>query len=46
MRLPIALALEASVFIPMGVPYVFEGHMTYVVMNGPGFVEGSDKVVE
>ncbi len=34
------------VFIPMGVPYVFEGHMTYVVMNGPGFVEGSDRVVE
>jgi hypothetical protein len=34
------------VFIPRGVPYVFEGHMTYVVMNGPGFVEGSDRVVE
>ena len=34
------------VFIPHGVPYVFEGHMTYVVMNGPGFVEGSDRVVE
>jgi hypothetical protein len=34
------------VFIPRGVPYVFEGHMTYIVMNGPGFVEGSDRIVE
>ena len=24
-----------AVLIPKGVPYVFEGHMTYVVMNSP-----------
>ena len=29
-----------------GVPYVFEGHMTYVVMNSPGYVPDSDRVVE
>jgi mannose-6-phosphate isomerase-like protein (cupin superfamily) len=34
------------VFIPRGVPYVFEGQMTYVVMNGPAFVEGSDTVLD
>lgn len=34
------------VFIPKGVPYVFDGHMTYLVMNGPAFVPGSDKVLE
>ena len=34
------------VFIPKGVPYVFDGHMTYLVMNGPAFVPGSDRVLE
>ena len=34
------------VLIPKGVPYVFEGHMTYVVMNGPGYVPDSDRVVD
>jgi mannose-6-phosphate isomerase-like protein (cupin superfamily) len=33
------------VLIPKGIPYVFEGHMTYVVMNSPGYVPDSDKVV-
>jgi mannose-6-phosphate isomerase-like protein (cupin superfamily) len=30
------------VFIPAGTPYEFEGEMTYIVMNGPAFVAGSD----
>lgn len=34
------------VFIPKRVPYEFEGQMTYVVMNGPAFVEGSDRVLD
>ncbi len=34
------------VYIPKGVPYVFTGHMTYVVMNSPGYVPESDRVVE
>ena len=34
------------VFIAKGVPYVFEGHMTYLVMNGPAFLPGSDQVLE
>jgi mannose-6-phosphate isomerase-like protein (cupin superfamily) len=34
------------VFIPKRVPYVFAGRMTYVVMNGPAFVEGSDRVLD
>ena len=34
------------VLIPKGVPYVFEGHMTYVVMNSPSYVPDSDRVVE
>jgi mannose-6-phosphate isomerase-like protein (cupin superfamily) len=33
------------VFIPAGVPYEFEGEMTYLVMNGPAFVAGSDRVL-
>ena len=33
------------VLIPKGVPYVFEGHMTYVVMNGPAYLPDSDRVV-
>ncbi|MFN8475349.1 MAG: cupin domain-containing protein [Anaerolineae bacterium] len=34
------------VFIPRGVPYVFSGDMTYLVMNGPAFVPGSDRVLD
>ena len=33
------------VLIPKDVPYVFEGHMTYVVMNSPGYVPESDSIV-
>ncbi len=33
------------VLIPKDVPYVFEGHMTYVVMNSPGYVPDSDSIV-
>jgi mannose-6-phosphate isomerase-like protein (cupin superfamily) len=33
------------VFIPRGVPYEFSGHMTYLVMNGPAFLSGSDQVI-
>ena len=34
------------VFIPKGTPYSFEGSITFLVMNGPAFVSGSDKIVE
>lgn len=34
------------VFIPRSVPYVFDGHMTYLVMNGPAFLPGSDQELE
>lgn len=34
------------VYIPRGVPYEFSGHMTYLVMNGPAFLPGSDQVIE
>jgi uncharacterized cupin superfamily protein len=43
---PVRVTGGDVVFIAKGVPYVFEGHMTYVVMNGPAFLEGSDTVVE
>jgi mannose-6-phosphate isomerase-like protein (cupin superfamily) len=33
------------VFIPHGVGYEFEGEMEYIVMNGPAFRTGSDKVL-
>ena len=33
------------VFIEHGTPYEFEGHMRYIVMNGPAFVAGSDEVL-
>ena len=41
-------AVEAGdfVYIPRGVPYVFDGDMTYLVMNGPAFLPGSDKLLE
>jgi mannose-6-phosphate isomerase-like protein (cupin superfamily) len=34
------------VLIPKGVAYSFSGHMTYLVMNGPAFRDGSDIVVD
>ena len=37
---------RATLFIHRGVPYDFEGQMTYLVMNGPAFVPGSDQVLE
>lgn len=43
---PFDVAATDSVFIPRGVPYVFEGTMTYLVMNGPAFVPGSDQELE
>jgi mannose-6-phosphate isomerase-like protein (cupin superfamily) len=33
------------VFIEHGTPYEFEGHMRYIVMNGPAFTVGSDEVL-
>ncbi|MFZ5916470.1 MAG: cupin domain-containing protein [Chloroflexota bacterium] len=34
------------VYVPRSVPYVFDGHMTYLVMNGPAFLPGSDQELE
>jgi mannose-6-phosphate isomerase-like protein (cupin superfamily) len=34
------------VFIPNGVPYVFDGKMDYLVMNGPAFKPGDDTRLE
>jgi mannose-6-phosphate isomerase-like protein (cupin superfamily) len=31
-----------AVAIDRGAPYAFEGEMTYLVVNGPGFVDGDD----
>jgi mannose-6-phosphate isomerase-like protein (cupin superfamily) len=33
------------VFIPRDTSYEFEGSMTYIVMNGPAFTPGSDRVL-
>jgi mannose-6-phosphate isomerase-like protein (cupin superfamily) len=33
------------VFVPRGTPYEFEGEMTYLVINGPAFTPGSDRVL-
>lgn len=30
------------VVVPRGMPYKFEGSMTYLVVNGPAFVSGDD----
>jgi len=43
---PVKVTAGDFVFIPRGVPYEFEGQMTYLVMNGPAFVPGSDQVLE
>jgi mannose-6-phosphate isomerase-like protein (cupin superfamily) len=31
-----------AVLIPSGVPYTFEGHMNYFLVNAPAFTEGDD----
>ena len=31
------------VVVPRDTPYAFEGEMTYLVVNGPGFVDGDDE---
>jgi mannose-6-phosphate isomerase-like protein (cupin superfamily) len=31
-----------TLVVPRGTPYEFAGEMTYLVMNGPAFVEGDD----
>jgi mannose-6-phosphate isomerase-like protein (cupin superfamily) len=38
------LTVEAgdTIVVPRGTPYEFVGDMTYLVMNGPAFVEGDD----
>ncbi len=33
------------VYIARGVPYEFDGHMTYIVMNGPAYRTASDRVL-
>jgi len=43
---PVQVTAGDSVFVPRGVPYSFCGHMTYLVMNGPAFLPGSDEVLE
>jgi len=43
---PVKVTGGDFVFIPKGVPYEFSGHMTYLVMNGPAFLPGSDQVLE
>ena len=35
-----------SVFIPRGTAYDLEGHIDYLVMNGPPFRPGSDEYLE
>jgi len=43
---PFPVAGGDFVYIPRGVAYEFSGHMTYLVMNGPAFLPGSDQVVD
>jgi mannose-6-phosphate isomerase-like protein (cupin superfamily) len=43
---PFKVTAGDFVYIPRGVPYVFDGHMTYLVMNGPAFLSGSDQELE
>ena len=43
---PGRVATGDFVFIPGGVPYVFDGDMKYLVMNGPAFLPGSDRELE
>lgn len=39
---PFAVAADDVVVVPRGTPYEFHGEMTYLVVNGPAFVEGDD----
>jgi mannose-6-phosphate isomerase-like protein (cupin superfamily) len=39
---PIEARAGDVVVVPRGVPYEFEGDMTYLVINAPPFVEGDD----
>jgi mannose-6-phosphate isomerase-like protein (cupin superfamily) len=43
---PGKVAAGDYVFIPKGTPYELDGHMTYLVMMGPAFAPGSDRVLE
>jgi mannose-6-phosphate isomerase-like protein (cupin superfamily) len=43
---PFEVTAGDFVYIPRGVPYEFSGDMTYLVMNGPAFVPGSDQVID
>ena len=44
---PVETVTEGDlVFIPKGIPYSFSGHMTYLVMNVPAFIPGSDITVD
>lgn len=43
---PEQVAAGDFVFVPRSVPYVFDGHITYLVMNGPAFTPGSDVELE
>ena len=46
-RAPCELVREGDlVFIPKGKPYSFSGDMTYLVINVPAFVPGSDITIE
>ena len=40
---PFKVKAGDSVYIPRGVPYTLDGQMTYLVMNGPAFLLGSDE---
>jgi mannose-6-phosphate isomerase-like protein (cupin superfamily) len=40
--LPFEIAKDDAVVVPCGVPYEFWGEMTYLVINGPAFVDGDD----
>jgi mannose-6-phosphate isomerase-like protein (cupin superfamily) len=39
---PFEIETGDTVVVPRGAPYEFAGEMTYLVMNGPAFVEGDD----
>jgi mannose-6-phosphate isomerase-like protein (cupin superfamily) len=40
-----AVAAGDFVYIARGTPYEFDGAMTYLVVNGPAFAPGSDRVL-
>ena len=43
---PFKVTAGEFVYIPRGVPYEFCGNMTYLVMNGPAFLPGSDRIIK